>query len=155
VIIGVDVITFPHFLQCTKNTESYGILKALSVVKEMLETKVKLCITQVDRWRHSVSDVVEYVTTEKFTRIYFQHTSCIHTPVKNSNTLRLYCNKFAVSISQWKFITLTVQYTTLDYSSQLFLKSNTRMTDSWITANTSTSSSFSTGSLIPIPDYNQ
>jgi hypothetical protein len=29
------------------------------------------CLTQVDRWRHSVSDVVEYVTTEKVTRIYF------------------------------------------------------------------------------------
>jgi hypothetical protein len=32
----------------------------------------------------------------------------------------IYCNKFAGSVSQWKFITLTVQYTTLDYSSQLF-----------------------------------
>jgi hypothetical protein len=46
-------------------------------------------LTQVDRWRHSVSDVVEYVTTEKVTRIFFQHTSCIHTPVGNSNTLGL------------------------------------------------------------------
>jgi hypothetical protein len=43
--------------------------------------EIKLCLTQVDRWRHSVSDVVEYVTTEKVTRIYFQHTSCIHTPM--------------------------------------------------------------------------
>jgi hypothetical protein len=25
----------------------------------------KLCLKQADRWRHSVSDVVEYVTTEK------------------------------------------------------------------------------------------
>jgi hypothetical protein len=25
----------------------------------------QLCLTQVDRWRHSVNDVVEYVTTEK------------------------------------------------------------------------------------------
>jgi hypothetical protein len=46
----------------------------------------KLCLTQVDRWRHSVNDVVEYVTTEKVTRIYFQNTSCINTPVGNSNT---------------------------------------------------------------------
>jgi hypothetical protein len=45
---------------------------------------------QVDRWRPSVSDVVEYVTIEKVTRIYFEHTSCIHTPVENSNTLGLY-----------------------------------------------------------------
>jgi hypothetical protein len=60
----------------------------------------RLCLTQVDRWRHSVSDVVQYVTTEKVTRIY--------------------CNKFAGSISQWKFITLKVQYTTLDYSPQFF-----------------------------------
>jgi hypothetical protein len=51
---------------------------------------LKLCLTQVDRWRHSVSDVVEYVTTEKVTRIYFEHTSCIHTQVGNSNTLGLY-----------------------------------------------------------------
>jgi hypothetical protein len=49
----------------------------------------RLCLTQVYRWRHSVSDVVEYIT-EKVTRIYFQHTSCIHTPVGNSNTLGLY-----------------------------------------------------------------
>jgi hypothetical protein len=39
-----------------------------------------------------------------------------------------YCNKFAGSISRWKFITLQVQYTTLDYSSQLFYNSNTRIT---------------------------
>jgi hypothetical protein len=32
----------------------------------------------------------------------------------------IYCNKFAGSISQWKFITLTAQYTTVEYSSQLF-----------------------------------
>jgi hypothetical protein len=32
----------------------------------------------------------------------------------------LYCNEFAGSISQWKFITLKIQYTTLDYSQQLF-----------------------------------
>jgi hypothetical protein len=37
-----------------------------------------------------VSDVVEYVTTEKVTTMYFQHTSCVHTPVGNSNTLGLY-----------------------------------------------------------------
>jgi hypothetical protein len=49
----------------------------------------RLCLTQVDRWRNSVSDVVEYVTTEKVSRIYFQHTSCVHTPVGNSNTLGL------------------------------------------------------------------
>jgi hypothetical protein len=48
------------------------------------------CLTQVGRWRHSVSDVVEYVITVKVTRIYFQHTSCVHTPVGNSNTLGLY-----------------------------------------------------------------
>jgi hypothetical protein len=51
---------------------------------------LRLCLTQVDRWRHSVSDVVEYVITEKVTRIYFQHSSCVHTPVGNSNTLGLY-----------------------------------------------------------------
>jgi hypothetical protein len=33
---------------------------------------------------------------------------------------RLYCNEFAGFYSQWKFITLNAQYTTLDYSSQLF-----------------------------------
>jgi hypothetical protein len=32
----------------------------------------------------------------------------------------MYCNKFASSISQWKFITLKVRYTTVEYSSQLF-----------------------------------
>jgi hypothetical protein len=34
-----------------------------------------------------------------------------------------YCNEFAGCISQWNFITLRVQYTTLDYSQQLY---NTR-----------------------------
>jgi hypothetical protein len=29
-----------------------------------------------------------------------------------------YCNKFAGSISRWKFITLKAQYTTVEYSSQ-------------------------------------
>jgi hypothetical protein len=31
-----------------------------------------------------------------------------------------YCNKFAGSISQWKFITLKAQYTPVEYSSQHF-----------------------------------
>jgi hypothetical protein len=47
---------------------------------------------------------------------FFTHIICI------------YCNKFAGSVSRWKFITLKVQYTTLDYSSQLFYNSNTRIT---------------------------
>jgi hypothetical protein len=61
-----------------------------------------------------------------------------------------YCNKFAGSISQWKFITLKAQYTTVEYSSQHFWDSNTRMTDSRITATTSNVSwllDFNTGSL--------
>jgi hypothetical protein len=33
-----------------------------------------------------------------------------------------------VLYSRWKFITLTVQYTTVEYSSQLFYNSNTRIT---------------------------
>jgi hypothetical protein len=56
----------------------------------LYQTLVRLCLKQLDRWRHSLSDVAEYVTTEKVTRIYFQHTSYIHTPVGNSNTLGLY-----------------------------------------------------------------
>jgi hypothetical protein len=32
----------------------------------------------------------------------------------------LYCNIFVGSISQWNFITLKIQYTTLDYSQQLY-----------------------------------
>jgi hypothetical protein len=35
-------------------------------------------------------------------------------------TKYLYCNKFAGFYSQWKFITLKTQYTTVDHSSQLF-----------------------------------
>jgi hypothetical protein len=35
-------------------------------------------------------------------------------------TVGTYCNEFAGSISQWKFITLKAQYTTLDYSPQFF-----------------------------------
>jgi hypothetical protein len=35
----------------------------------------------------------------------------------------LYCDEFAGSISQWNFITLKIQYTTLDYRQQLY---NTR-----------------------------
>jgi hypothetical protein len=31
-----------------------------------------------------------------------------------------YCNKFAGSVSQWKFITLKAQYTTVEYNSQHF-----------------------------------
>jgi hypothetical protein len=61
-----------------------------NIVHSSLTRHTRLCLMQVYRWRHSVSDVVEYVTTEKVTRIYFQHISCVHTPVGNSNTLGLY-----------------------------------------------------------------
>jgi hypothetical protein len=40
-------------------------------VCEVCGENARLCLTQVDRWRHSVSDVVEYVTTDKVTRICF------------------------------------------------------------------------------------
>jgi hypothetical protein len=52
-------------------------MKWLTSCGSLLCTVSKLldCLTQVDRRRHSVSDVVEYVTTEKVTRIYFQHAS--------------------------------------------------------------------------------
>jgi hypothetical protein len=32
------------------------------------------------------------------------------------SSLNKYCNKFAGSVSQWKFTTLTIQYTTVDYN---------------------------------------
>jgi hypothetical protein len=46
--------------------------------------------------------------------------------VTNRNTA--YCNEFAGSISQWKFITLRIQYTIVNYSRQRFYNSNTRIT---------------------------
>jgi hypothetical protein len=49
------------------------------------------------------------------------------------------CNFLVGSISQWKFITLKVQFTTLDYSSQLFQNSNT--------------SAISTGSRAQLTNY--
>jgi hypothetical protein len=61
----------------------------LLIVLMLTSVLVRLCLTQVDRWRHSGSDVVEYVITEKVTRIYFQCTSCIHTQVGHSNILGL------------------------------------------------------------------
>jgi hypothetical protein len=46
---------------------------------------------------------------------------CLREYMSNtSSSIYIYCNKFAGSVSQWKFTTLTVQFTTLDYSSQLF-----------------------------------
>jgi hypothetical protein len=65
--------------QCLLLCPSLDSVPQLSLVKP--KNFHRLCLTQVDRWRLSVSGVVEYVTTEKVTRIYFQHTSCIHTPV--------------------------------------------------------------------------
>jgi hypothetical protein len=51
----------------------------------------------------------------------------------------LYCNVLVGSISQWNFIALKIQYTTVNYSQQLFSNSNTRTnsTDSQITAGAS------------------
>jgi hypothetical protein len=63
-------------------------IKTVSVL--LLAAPGKLCLTQVNRWHHSFSDVVVYVTTQKVTRFYFQCTSCIHTAVGNSNTLGSY-----------------------------------------------------------------
>jgi hypothetical protein len=36
-----------------------------------------------------------------------------------AENLKTYCNVFVGSISRWNFITLTAQYTTLDYNQQL------------------------------------
>jgi hypothetical protein len=41
----------------------------------------------------------------------------------SAELLRTYCNVLVGSISQWNFIALKVQYTTVDYSQQLY---NTR-----------------------------
>jgi hypothetical protein len=66
------------------------VLRAFCCLSWETAKRSRLGLTQVDRCRHSVSDVVEYVATEKVARICFQNTSCIHTPVGNSNTLGLY-----------------------------------------------------------------
>jgi hypothetical protein len=76
------LLTGPHRLSSGDGTASLG--------PQCWDDSLRLCLMQEDRWRHSVSDVVEYVTTEKVTRIYFQYTSCIHTQVGHSNTLGLY-----------------------------------------------------------------
>jgi hypothetical protein len=69
-----------------------------------------------------------------FTVLYYKEVECIRFNIMRNIFLNMadfaefsfsfvyfdYCNKFAGSISRWKFITLRVQYTTLDYSSQLF-----------------------------------
>jgi hypothetical protein len=54
--------------------------------------------------------------------------------------LRWYCNEFAGSISRWKFITLKILYTIVNYNPQRFYNSNTRIT--------------STSSLTQLPNYN-
>jgi hypothetical protein len=48
-----------------------------------------LCLTQVDRWRHSVSDVVEYVTTEKLLESVF-------------NTLRVFIRQWEIQ-THWVY----------------------------------------------------
>jgi hypothetical protein len=54
------------------------------------EGEGKLCLTQVDRWRH-----------EKITRIYFQHISYIHKPV-GIHTLGLYVShQMAENMRDW------------------------------------------------------
>jgi hypothetical protein len=54
-----------------------------------------------------------------------RQTTCCADPMQCSGHLHTrahtYCNKFAGFYSQWKFITLKTQYTTVDHSSQLFL----------------------------------
>jgi hypothetical protein len=84
-------LTQPRSLTAAAHCRAHRLNVASSESTPPLDISKRLdCLTQVDRWRHSVSDVVEYVTTEKVTRICFQHTSCIHTQVGNSNKLGLY-----------------------------------------------------------------
>jgi hypothetical protein len=47
----------------------------------------------------------------------FKETVSLHWKLYET---RKYCNVFVGSISQWNFITLKVQYTTVNYSQQLF-----------------------------------
>jgi hypothetical protein len=51
-------------------------------------------------------------------------TTSKHLVVKSTmfphHSIHKYCNEFAGFYSQWKFITLKAQYTTVEYSSQLF-----------------------------------
>jgi hypothetical protein len=58
------------------------------------EDTVELCLTQVDRWRHSVSDVVEYVTTEKVTKVCstfsWDHLLSIAACILNGQSPRCY-----------------------------------------------------------------
>jgi hypothetical protein len=61
------------------------------------------------------------VTTHKSTRRHNpEDTIGIFTAMRISKSIKHIVISSQGSISQWKFTTLTVQYTTLDYSSQLF-----------------------------------
>jgi hypothetical protein len=75
----------PEFLQHEPGNEQLGCTFRLPLVVSLPQpvtahsasptttttTTTRLCLTQVDRWRHSVSDVVEYVTTEKLLDFIF------------------------------------------------------------------------------------
>jgi hypothetical protein len=44
----------------------------------------------------------------------------VHTQTHTHTHTYIYCNKFAGSISRWKFITLRIQYTIVNYNQQRF-----------------------------------
>jgi len=70
--------------------------------------------------RRSILLAGETKNGKNFVYKLFLHQKSFYVRAGLSKIPITYCNKFAGSISRWKFITLTVQYTTLDYSSQLF-----------------------------------
>jgi hypothetical protein len=114
--------------------------------KHLVSINTRHTITKLCRWTEFTSIVFTYCATGRLKikwisivkplsiipacTVFMQVSSTFSVvPVHRS-----YCNKFAGFYSQWKFITLKTQYTTVDHSSQLFYKSNTCMTDSRITA---------------------
>jgi hypothetical protein len=56
-------IHFNNILPSTPKFSKWFL--SLAVGRAMAQAVSRLGLTKVDRWRHSVSDVVEYVTTEK------------------------------------------------------------------------------------------
>jgi hypothetical protein len=93
-----------------------SLLGWMMSIKPDRKSAGKANLTQVDRWHHSVSDVVEYVTAEKVTKSIFNilYSYARGLTFKQAQTRSIFavhgntCWLFMIAIINWEFLTRCV-----------------------------------------------
>jgi hypothetical protein len=102
------------------NSELCSIFRVFAVVSMLCrvdcEAEISAWLAIGSDWNHHFNNNEKNTERNGKGTEHFQFQTHVRSIQVLLDKRNIYCNEFAGSISQWKFITLKVQYTTVNYN---------------------------------------